>query len=121
MMMLPPAFAAQPDTLGINHHLKMGDVILCRDEIADASLSAAAMSLLLTASGRELVATETAKHVGKNLTFRLGDQVIMVIPVHKPITGGSLQIYSDSSDDLTRMLRAVRMPCPHPERQLSDS
>jgi hypothetical protein len=114
--MFPSAFAGKPDTLVANHYLKMGDVILCRDEIADASLSDVALSLLLTVSGRELVATETAKHVSKNLAFRLGDQVIMDIQVHEPITGGSLQIYSGSREVLRRMLRAVQISCPHAER-----
>lgn len=119
MFMFPPAFAAQPDTLVANQYLKMGDIILCRDEIAEASLSDAALSLLLTVSGRELVTTETAKHVGKNIAFRLGAQIIMDIPVREPITGGSLQISSGSPDDLSRMLKAVQISCPHAERQPS--
>ena len=116
LSVIPSAFADSPDRLVTSQYLKLGDVTLCRDEITEASLSGPVLSLLLTDSGRELVATETAKYVGKNLAFRLGAEVIMDIPVHEPIIGGSLRISSGSPDDLKRMLVAAQISCPNAQQ-----
>ncbi|MBB6123886.1 preprotein translocase subunit SecD [Sphingobium subterraneum] len=84
--------------------------------MAKVSSSGDALSLLLTDAGRQVVAIETAKHVGKDLALRLGGQVIMNVRVHEPITGGSFQIAGLSPNYSKRILAAVRISCPLPSQ-----